>query len=544
MSDSRLLDMARQGDPRAIGTLLNAVLMPKRVKATVVRQAEELMITLHSEKMLNQAAAATLIRTALEKLHLPEIQRVFIESRVLGVPLWESHFALQVMPAVQPPLPAIADPWAPETAPPEPSPPEPTLGDWMSAFMTSAAPSTSESQDTVARSPQAEEQPIPVETTPEYGDIVAPAAASPLEQVAENAEEGTGAEPISVPQESFLGEVPEIDSDEDMSLADLAAAFDPNSSSESPEANLGSEELPSALELPSLQEECTESDTLNGFLGELPVREAPAEPPEEGPASLEQSTATPKTPDSVAEMPEPTLAFFEATLEQSAPEVYDVPEPTIEDKGIAALEALETEISPPTAITSEIAAAAESSPQGEIVLDAPSVVADPWATPDTLPPAPPPPQAQEPVSYPPLQDPWLEAEPAPQPKADKTQETPPLPETATEPPAAASAEEIYTTPRIEKVPRDDQSKVAGIAGMVMGLGFCATGLGAIIGLPMVVGSLWMLGDEEVWSGECPHCHQPLKIPVGKLWRFSCQKCQGLIEVKQGRFYARQAPPGS
>jgi hypothetical protein len=157
-----------------------------------------------------------------------------------------------------------------------------------------------------------------------------------------------------------------------------------------------------------------------------------------------------------------------------------------------------------------------------------------------LPPAPTAPQAQEPVSYPPLRDPWLEAEPAQQIKADKTQEPP----ATTEPPPPASEEEIYTTPTIEKVPRDDQSKVAGIAGMVMGLGFCATGLGMIIGLPMVVGSMWMLGDEEVWSGECPHCHQPLKIPVGKLWRFSCQKCQGLIEVKHGRFYARQAPPGS
>lgn len=122
MSDSRLLDIARQGDPRAIGTLLNAVLLPKRVKATVVRQAEELMITLHSEKMLNQGAAVTLIRTALEKLHLPAIQRVFIESRVLGVPLWESHFQLQVLPPTQPHRDVVEDPWGTETAATEPSP--------------------------------------------------------------------------------------------------------------------------------------------------------------------------------------------------------------------------------------------------------------------------------------------------------------------------------------------------------------------------------------------------------------------------------------
>lgn len=531
MSDSRLLDIARQGDPRAIGTLLNAVLLPKRVKATVVRQAEELMITLHSEKMLNQGAAVTLIRTALEKLHLPEIQRVFIESRVLGVPLWESDFALQVIP----PPPAIADPWVTETAPPEPSPPEPTLLDVMSAFMTAEVSATSDSQDAVARSPQEEEQPIPVETTPEYGNIVPPEAAPPLEEVPED---GTGAEPVSGPQASFLDEIPEIDPDEDISLADLAAAFDPNLPSLEP--NTDREE--SISEPSPLQEQPIEFNTLDGFSAELPVLEVAAEPPLEAPESLEESTATPEAQASVAEMPELAPELSEATLEQPPLEAYDFPEPTAED--IAALEALEAEISPENPIIPETTAEAESLPTGAIAPETFPVVDDPWAISDSLTTAPaaePSPPAQEPVDYPPLRDPWLETEPAPQVKADKTQETPPPPETPTEPSQPSSESEIYTTPTIEKVPRDDQSKVAGIAGLVMGLGFCATGLGTIIGLPMVVGSMWMLGDEEVWSGECPHCHHPLKIPVGKLWRFSCEKCQGLIEVKHGRFYARQAP---
>ncbi|WKT83873.1 MULTISPECIES: hypothetical protein [unclassified Thermosynechococcus] len=528
MSDSRLLDIARQGDPRAIGTLLNAVLLPKRVKATVVRQAEELMITLHSEKMLNQGAAVTLIRTALEKLHLPAIQRVFIESRVLGVPLWESHFQLQVLPPTQPHRDVVEDPWGTETAATEPSPPEPTLLDLMSAFMTSEAPAISESQDVVARSPEEKEHPIPVESTPEYGDV-----AFPLEQVTEN---GTGAEPISEPQESFLDEIPEIDPDEDISLADLAAAFDPNPPSPEPNTDRGE----SPFESPPLQEERIESDTLAGFSGELPVFEVAAEPPPEASESIEESIATPEAQDSIAEIPEPAAEFSEAALDQLTLEAYDFPEPTTED--IAALEA---EVRPPTAITPEMIAKAESSPEGAIAPDAAPVVEDPWAVSDTLPTAPPVPsessalpQDQEAANYPPLRDPWLEAEPVPQVKADET----PPPETATEPPLPPSESEIYTIPTIEKVPRDHQSKVAGLAGIVMGLGFCATGLGTIIGLPMVVGSMWMLGDEEVWSGECPHCHHPLKVPVGKLWRFSCEKCQGLIEMKNGRFYARQTPP--
>lgn len=484
MSDSRLLDIARQGDPRAISTLLNAVLLPKRVKATVVRQAEELMITLHSEKMLHQGAAVTLIRTALEKLHLPEIQRVFIESRVLGVPLWESHFSLQVIPPPAQTRVEDEDPWGTETAPPEPTP-----LDLTSAFIASEESSTSESQDAVARSPQ----------------------------------------------ENFTDEVPEIDPEEDISLADLAAAFDPNPPSELPDSNSEA----SGSDLPSPQGEGIESDTPEEFSGELPVLAVAAEPlsspVEELLDSIEESIATPEAQASSAQISE----LSAANPEQVSIEEYDFPQPTTED--ITSLEVLEPEISPPTAMTRGVTAEAESSPEGAIA--PPPIVEDPWVVADTLlttPTAPQEPAAQAPEStgYPPLRDPWLETEPVPQGQTEEAPQTTPPPEAAPTP----SESEIYTTLTIEKVPRDDQSKVAGIAGIVMGLGFCATGLGTIIGLPMIVGSMWMLGDEEVWSGECPHCHQPLKIPVGKLWRFSCEKCQGLIEVKHGRFYARATPP--
>lgn len=488
MSDSRLLDSARQGDPRAISTLLNAVLLPKRVKATVVRQAEELMITLHSEKMLNQGAAVTLIRTALEKLHLPEIQRVFIESRVLGVPLWESHFSLQVIPPPPQTMAEDEDPWSTETAPTEPSSPEAVLPNLMSAFIASEESSTSESQDAEARSPQ----------------------------------------------EGSLDEVPEIDPEADISLADLAAAFDPNPPSELPDAN-GEEPVSN---LPSSQGECIESDTPEGFSGELPVLAVAAEPlssPVEEPLDpIEESIATPEAQASVPEIPE----LSEATPPQVSIEEYNFSEPTPED--LAALDTLEIESSAPVEMPSE----AESSPEGAI---APSpIVEDPGVVSDTLLTAPtaprePPPQAPEAVSYPPLRDPWLEAEPAPQVQADKTQETPP-PETARASPPPPSESEIYTTPMLERVPRNGLTRATAIVGILMGLGFCATLLGAIIGLPLLVGSLCMLAEEEVWQGECPHCHQPLKIPVGKLWRFSCEKCQGLIEVKHGRFYARATPP--
>ncbi|MFN4269150.1 MAG: hypothetical protein ACK4HN_01465 [Thermosynechococcus sp.] len=510
MSDSRLLDIARQGDPRAIGTLLNAVLLPKRVKASVVRQAEELMITLHSEKMLNQGAAVTLIHTALERLHLPKIQRVFIESRVLGVPLWESHFSLQLIPAVQPPPPAIAES---QTA--EPSPPEPTLLDLMSAFTTSQESATPESQDTMARSPQEKEQPTPAESTPEHSDTVAPKVAALPEPVATNGGDGTVAKSINELQESFAEEPPEIATEEDRSAANLATASDSNTPSELPDVNRGEP----TSDLSTLQGNPLESDPLGEFSGALPAPTVAVEPlssPVEEPLEAqEESITTPEAQASVPGIPE----LSKATPAQVSIEEYNFPEPTPED--LAALDTLEIESSAPVETPFE----AESSP-GRAIASAPTADA--------------PPQAQEPVDYPPLVDPWLEAEPAPQVQADRTQETPPS-ETARASPPPPSESEIYTTPTLERVPRNGLTRATAIVGILMGLGFCATLLGVIIGLPLLVGSLCMLAEEEVWQGECPHCHQPLKIPRRKQWRFSCEKCQGLIEVKHGRFYARQAP---
>ncbi|MQK95377.1 hypothetical protein EI021_28845, partial [Escherichia coli] len=77
----------------------------------------------------------------------------------------------------------------------------------------------------------------------------------------------------------------------------------------------------------------------------------------------------------------------------------------------------------------------------------------------------------------------------------------------------------------------------------MGLGFCATVLGVIIGLPLLVGSLCMLA-EEVWQGECPHCHHQIITGVNgdHLERFIV-----VIELDEGgeffKLYAPNLLPG-
>jgi len=388
MSETRLLEVARQGDPRAISTLLNAVLLPKRVKADVTRQGCTLAVTLHSEKMLNQGAAVTLIRTALEKLHLPDTDQVVIESRVLGAPLWDAEVILR--------SPAVATAQSLEL-------PSQTIE--LPAASSSPLPPVAD----------------PWQSTP---DTPPPAASE--------AADGSALEMAPSPQDT-----PEPDAP---TLMDLIAAFVESTAPDEPIAPVNEPE--------PLPEQASNATT----------------------APLEQTATIAGDHDLIAEVAEP--------------------------------ESVDTVAVAPEATEPQASASA----------------------------------------YPPLGDPWLEADPNPLPEAASSPaiapETPPEPDTGA---SATNDTANYTIPTIEKVPRDGQSKVAGIAGMVMGLGFCATGLGTVIGLPMVVGGMWMLGDEDVWRGECPHCQQALKVPVGKLWRFSCPNCQGLIEIKHGRFYARETP---
>ncbi|XFA71961.1 hypothetical protein RYO59_000179 [Thermosynechococcaceae cyanobacterium Okahandja] len=488
MSEPRLLEVARQGDPGAIRTLLNAVLLPKQVKAEVSRQATTLAITLHSEKMLNQGAAVTLIRTALEKLHLPDIEQVVVESRVLGAPLWDADFRLRSpvpsqTPVIEPPppepepFPPVADPWqpppepAPETAPlagealPPPSaaePDAPTLMDLMAAFVESTAP-----------------EPV---------------------------------EPLPAP----------TDSTEDITLSDLAAALHPEHLPPAAESLDVSDNAPDVAELErpetfDITSEVADLEALDSSDSVSGVSEL--EPPETFDITPDVADLeTPETFDITSEVAElETLDSSDSVSgvsELESPETFDI------TSDVAELETLDSSDSASEVAELEPLDGSDNAPEVMASEDASS-------------------------SYPPLGDPWLEADPSPAPEPAKPPETPP----ASAPSSAASPQETtqettaaeYTIPTIEKVPRDGQSKVAGVAGMVMGLGFCATGLGTVIGLPMVVGGMWMLGDEEVWRGECPHCRQTLKVPVGKLWRFSCPSCQGLIEIKHGRFYRRSTP---
>ncbi|MDG2989637.1 hypothetical protein L3556_01620 [Candidatus Synechococcus calcipolaris G9] len=540
MSQPSLLDVARQGNPRAISLLLNAVLIPKQVKAIVTRSDAHLAVTLKSEKNISQPAAVTLIRTALEKLLLPDIEGVHIEARCLGIPLWEEEFLLV----------SQADNW------------NLTLGEM---FESEPSPAVEPIQEKEEEPAQVEADPIEVietiETSETYVTLSEMFSPEPPTAMVE----------LSDGENSILDDIEiEIEQEIETFLGPLESSEEPL-----PEQDIENLEEIIATEPPLIAEyaddvaqsedaelEHAELDNLENIEPTQIVEDAPNQPF----AGLEEIIAA----DS-AVMAETTLPDDGVEAELEIPE----PEPPDDFQNYGEEDEPETsEPWPPVADEPDEPVLSQTLPQ----LPDPWLESGPAIAPD------PTPDVAAPISE--VDASVLPSEPAAmanEPKVEHSvkdfsdhppQPTPPpatdlstadagipqeqplsvtpsgdITDEAAAEPALDSPNDSqdmdspfegvkFTVPTIEKVSRDGEAKVAGVAGMVMGLGFCATGLGSVIGLPMVVGGMWMLGDEEVLRGECPHCGQSLKVPLGKLWRFSCPSCQGLIQIKNGKFYAK------
>ena len=81
--------------------------------------------------------------------------------------------------------------------------------------------------------------------------------------------------------------------------------------------------------------------------------------------------------------------------------------------------------------------------------------------------------------------------------------------------------------------------VFGIGMLVAGFLVSLTGLGAIVGVPMmIVGALAfflpLAQPQGVLRGECPSCHGVLRAPI-ESEETICPKCQSRILVRDGRF---------
>lgn len=105
VTQSQLLNLAKQGNPQAIAALMNSVLEPKGVTTTAQLTDDCLSIMVQSEKPLNQAAIVSFIRSGIGALGATSICKVKVSAQKAGeLPLWTEEFQLGSAPRQPNPL--------------------------------------------------------------------------------------------------------------------------------------------------------------------------------------------------------------------------------------------------------------------------------------------------------------------------------------------------------------------------------------------------------------------------------------------------------
>jgi hypothetical protein len=81
MSQPNILELAKQGDPQAIATLMNRALQPQGMMARVARQGDRLLVALETNEIPNRLMLTNFVRNGLEGLKLAAVNRVRIVAR-------------------------------------------------------------------------------------------------------------------------------------------------------------------------------------------------------------------------------------------------------------------------------------------------------------------------------------------------------------------------------------------------------------------------------------------------------------------------------
>jgi len=109
MTQANLLELAKNGNPQAIASLMNSVLESKGVVAKTHLDGDCLHILFTSEHTLSQSALVSFVKNGLNTLGAQTFQRVKLYARKHGqeAPLWVESFATGMTPAAQsvPPVP-------------------------------------------------------------------------------------------------------------------------------------------------------------------------------------------------------------------------------------------------------------------------------------------------------------------------------------------------------------------------------------------------------------------------------------------------------
>ena len=93
---SKQVELAKQGEPQAIATLINVTLEPKGVTATAAVEDDCLYVFLSSARMLNAKALVAFIQRGILRLEVSSIQQVQVYGQRFedDQPLWVETFAI------------------------------------------------------------------------------------------------------------------------------------------------------------------------------------------------------------------------------------------------------------------------------------------------------------------------------------------------------------------------------------------------------------------------------------------------------------------
>jgi hypothetical protein len=96
MTQPHLLELAKQGDPQAIATLINATLEPQGVTAETFVEVDCLHVFLNAARPLNAQTLVAFVRRGILRLEVSSIQRVQVYGQRLGEekPHWVETFAV------------------------------------------------------------------------------------------------------------------------------------------------------------------------------------------------------------------------------------------------------------------------------------------------------------------------------------------------------------------------------------------------------------------------------------------------------------------
>jgi hypothetical protein len=109
MTQPNLLELAKQGNPQAIATLMNRSLRPKGIVATVVQQGDRLRVLLAADQIPNRQAMTLFVRNGIVSLGVSTIRAIEISGQQTDAnqPAWTQEVELgSLMPPASPGVPA------------------------------------------------------------------------------------------------------------------------------------------------------------------------------------------------------------------------------------------------------------------------------------------------------------------------------------------------------------------------------------------------------------------------------------------------------